>query len=482
MSLLALAALAAMETAIQSPPDPFGPLPSARQLKWHAMEYYGFIHYTVNTYTDREWGFGDESPSIFNPTDFDADAIAKVFKAAGMKGLILVAKHHDGLCLWPTATTTHNLTFSPFKRDLVGEVASACRKNGLKFGVYLSPWDRNHPAYGTPAYVQTYRGQLRELLTRYGPLFEVWHDGANGGDGFYGGKRETRRIDPATYYDWPETWKMVRELQPDACIFSDVGPDIRWVGNESGYAAETSWATYTPIGPKSPELYGPGYVKNAQEGEGGHRNGRYWLPAECDVSIRPGWFWHEKENNRVKTPDQLMDLYFKSVGRGANFLLNVPPDKRGRIHENDERSLREFGRRLRETFALDYARGAIPTANGERGPRYAGKAAIDGKRETYWASGDFDKDPVLELALAKEVEFDVICLREPIALGQRTEEFAIEARFANGWREIAKGTSIGNCRLIRLPSPLRTKGVRLRILKAPVCPAISEFGLFRLAT
>lgn len=467
------------------PPDPFGPLPSVRQLKWHELEFYGFIHYTMNTYTDKEWGYGDEDPRIFNPSDFDADAIAKIFKAAGMKGIIVVAKHHDGFCLWPTKTTEHNISKSPFrggKGDYVGEVAAACRKNGLKFGVYLSPWDCNNAAYGTPAYVDIYRAQLRELLTNYGPVFETWHDGANGGRGFYGGARENRNIDRTTYYGWNETMGLVRKLQPEACIFSDAGWDTRWVGNESGFAAETSWATYTPKGPEDPEKFGPGYTRY-QEAEQGHRDGRFWMPAECDVSIRPGWFWHEAENDKVKAPDQLMDLYFRSVGRGANFLLNVPPDRRGRVHENDEKSLRELGRRLASTFARNLLAGAKASASNVRGdqPGFGPAQLLDAKRNSYWATDDGVHTPSVEFELAAPVEFDVVRIREHIALGQRIEGIAVDTWNSGAWKEVGKATSVGNCRLIRLSAPVVASRVRLRITKSPVCVAVSEFGLFRMA-
>ena len=473
-------ALAVMSTAPKIlPPDPFGPLPSARQLKWHEMEFYGFIHFGVNTFKNAEWGYGDEDPKLFAPTDFSADAIAKNFRAAGMKGLILVAKHHDGLCLWPTKTTEHNITHSGFNGDYVGQIAAACRRNGLKFGVYLSPWDCNNAAYGTPKYVDIYRAQLTELLTNYGPIFETWHDGANGGRGYYGGARENRNIDRTTYYGWNETMGLVRRLQPEACIFSDTGWDVRWVGNESGYAAETSWATFTPKGPEDPEKFGPGFSKYEEAGAG-HRGGRFWMPAECDVSIRPGWFWHAAENDKVKTPDQLMDLYFRSVGYGANFLLNVPPDTRGRIHENDAASLTEFGRRLRATFERNLAAGAKIIASNER-PGFPASNLFDDKRNSYWATNDGVLTPSVELDLGADVTFDVIRLREHIALGQRVEGFAVDAWQGGKWAEVAKGTSIGNCRLVRLKTPVRTSRVRLRITKSPVCVALSEFGVFRLA-
>ena len=230
----------------QDAPAPYGPTPSDRQLEWHDIEFHGFLHFTVNTFTDVEWGYGDERPDIFNPTDFDADQIVETAHAAGMKGLVLTCKHHDGFCLWPSKFTDHSVTNSPWRNgrgDVVKEISEACSRRDLRFGVYLSPWDRNHAAYATPAYLTYYRDQLRELLGNYGPIYEVWFDGANGGDGYYGGAREKREIDRATYYDWEKTWQIVRDLQPTACIFSDAGPDVRWVGNERGTARETCWAT-----------------------------------------------------------------------------------------------------------------------------------------------------------------------------------------------------------------------------------------------
>src|SRR3954451_3963249 len=267
-----------------------GAVPSARQLAWHALETTAFLHFTINTFTDKEWGYGDEDPNLFNPTAFDPDAIVSALAEGGMRGVILTAKHHDGFCLWPTSTTDHSVLHSKWrdgKGDVVKDISQAAARRKLKFGVYLSPWDRNSPLYGTPGYVRLYREQLRELLTGYGPIFEVWHDGANGGDGYYGGARERRSIDPRTYYDWPATWALVRELQPEAVIFSDVGPDLRWVGNESGYAADTCWATFRPVGPDGGAA-APGHARTG-ESPTGHRNAGEWLPPECDVSIRPGW-------------------------------------------------------------------------------------------------------------------------------------------------------------------------------------------------
>jgi alpha-L-fucosidase len=457
------------------PPTPYAPLPSPRQIRWHELEAYAFVHFTVNTFTDKEWGYGDEDPKIFNPTAFDADQIARVVKEAGLKGLVLTCKHHDGFCLWPSQYTEHSIKHSPWRQgkgDMVKEIADACHRHGLKFGVYLSPWDRNHPQYGRPAYLTYYRNQLRELLTHYGPIFEVWFDGANGGDGYYGGAKEKRTIDNTTYYDWDNTWKIVRQLQPDACMFSDAGPDVRWVGNESGYAGDPCWETINSEG------FLPGHA-DAAILNSGSRPGTHWLPAEVDVSIRPGWFYHPAEDSAVKSVDQLLKIYYESVGRGANLILNLPPDRRGQIHETDARNLREWRRILNATFAVDLARGATAIADNTRGNdhRYAAANAIDGNPDTYWASDDSDATPSLVLDLHKPTTFSVVRLREYLPLGQRVDSFALDRWTDGGWEEFASGTSIGAQRLVRVP-PVTTDKVRLRITRAAVCPAISEIGLF----
>jgi len=434
------------------------------------MEFYGFLHFTVNTFTNREWGDGDESPSIFNPTDFDADQIVAAARDGGMKGLILTCKHHDGFCLWPSQYTEHSVKNSPFGRDVVKEISEACSRAGLRFGVYLSPWDRNHKGYGRPEYLVYYRNQLRELLTNYGPIFEIFFDGANGGDGYYGGAYERREIDNRTYYDWPATWQLVRDLQPDCVLFSDAGPDIRWVGNERGVAGETCWAT------SNSDDFMPGRADTARLNRG-DRPGKHWVPAECDVSIRPGWFYHRHEDDQVKTPQALVDLYYSSVGRGASFLLNLPPDRRGRIHDNDVRSLREFRRMLDATFATNLAAGSRVHASNVRDPHFAAANVLDGNRDTYWTTDDPVLTPVLTLDLGRPVSFNVVRVREYLPLGQRIEAVAVDQWRGNRWIEFARATSVGNCRLLRAQR-ITTSRVRLRITKAAVCPAISEVGLF----
>ncbi len=479
-SFLGAAAAAPFALQAASKPQPFGAVPSAGQWLWHQMEVYSFLHFTTNTFTDKEWGYGDEDPSIFNPTAFDADAMVSALKAGGMKGVILTCKHHDGFCLWPTKTTEHSVKRSKWrdgKGDVVKEISQAAAKQGLKFGVYLSPWDRNNAQYGRPEYVETYRAQLKELLTEYGPIYEVWHDGANGGDGFYGGAREKRTIDKKTYYGWPKTWELVRQLQPNAVIFSDVGPDIRWVGNERGFANETCWATYDPVGDKGGDA-SPGDV-NAKQSGTGTRNGKKWLPAECDVSIRPGWFWHANQNEKVKTPAQLMDLYFKSVGRGASFLLNVPPDRRGLLHENDVASLKSFGAQLAALFEKNLAAGAKVKASSTLAGPYKAAQLLDGKRDTAWVAAEGAKTAEVEFALKGEAEFNVIRLREEIRLGQRIGAFAVEAWKDGAWASVAEGTSIGSCRLAKLAQPVKTNKVRVRITDAAAAPALAEFGLYK---
>ncbi len=476
--LMSLATAASSFAATATAPAPYGALPSPAQLAWSELGFYNFLHFTVNTFTDKEWGEGDESPATFNPTGFDAAAICAVLKEAGSRGIILTCKHHDGFCLWPTKTTDHSIRFSPYKNgkgDIVRELSEAAARAGLKFGVYLSPWDRNNAAYGTFAYLGIYRNQLRELLTEYGPIFEIWHDGANGGSGYYGGARETRTIDKVRYYDWPTTWALARQLQPNAVIFSDVGPDIRWVGNEKGIAGETCWATYSPVATNGGTAV-PGDVRE-KESTVGTRNGKLWLPAECDVSIRPGWFWHPAENSKVKTARELFDLYCVSTGRGASFLLNVPPDRRGLIHEADVESLRGFGRIMNATFARNLAFGArVKASNTRHG--YEPVHLLDENRHTYWVTDDHVTQADIVFDLPHAVRFNLVRVRETIALGQRIGGFAVEYWKNGEWSRFGTGTSIGACRILRSAQPVESNRVRLKITESAACPALSEFALF----
>ena len=486
---LAFSGCAALTLRAQEP-KPYGAVPSERQLRWHETEIFSLIHYGLNTYTDREWGYGEESPALFNPPQLVAGQVVTALKRGGMNGVILVAKHHDGFCLWPTKATGHNITKSPWrggKGDLVREYADAAKKHGLRFGVYCSPWDRNSAAYGTTNYLPIYQAQLRELLTQYGTLFEVWFDGANGGDGYYGGAREKRRIDSSTYYDWPNTWGLVRTLQPSACIFGDVGPDCRWVGNEKGYAAADSWATFTPKGKTDPARPSNGDTMNHIEGPAGHRDGAAWIPAECDVPLRKGWFWHPNEDATVRTPAQLMDIYFNSVGKGGCMNLGVAPNRDGLVCAADIQSLDAFGGLLRTLFASNLASGAVASADHVRAVKtepgkpspFAPANVLDNDRYTYWATENAVTNTTLTLTLPAVVEFNVVRLRENIKLGQRVDGFAVEVWQDGTWSEYAKGQSIGACRLIR-SAKVKSDRVRLRITSAAACPCISDFGLFSM--
>ena len=457
------------------PPAPVGAVPSARQLAWQELAYYGFVHFGVNTFTDREWGVGDESPDVFAPSAFDARQWARVAREAGMAGLILTAKHHDGFCLWPSRLTDHSVRYSRWQEgrgDVVGALADACRAEGLRLGIYLSPWDRHHAEYGRPAYLEYYRAQLRELIVSYGPLFELWFDGANGGDGYYGGARETRRIDGAVYYDWPRTFGLVRELQPQAVMFSDAGPDVRWVGNEDGLGFETAWMAIDRSG-----LY-PGF-EGYPRLAAGRPDGADWVPPEVDVSIRPGWFYHASEDARVKSLARLVDIYYASVGRSANLLLDVPPDRRGLLHETDVERVGALRSWLDRTFGTDLARGAGAEASAVRGraARFGAARVLDGDSSTYWATDDGETTGWLELRLKTPGRFDQVRVREAVALGQRVEEWSLEAETAAGWRTLVRATTIGVRRILRF-EPVTASRVRLRILRARACPAIAELGLF----
>ncbi|MGO3653428.1 MAG: alpha-L-fucosidase, partial [Sphingobacterium sp.] len=436
-TLVALFLLNPIFSFAQTPPEPYGALPSERQLRWHEMELYTLIHYTPTTFQDKEWGYGDADPEIFDPSGFDADQIASAAAAGGFRGLISVAKHHDGFCLWPTKTTDYSVESSPWKGgrgDMVKEFMRASHNHDLAFGVYLSAWDRNDTRYGSKAYADAYRKQLTELMTNYGPLFTSWHDGANGGDGYYGGKNEKRIIDRATYYEWHEkTWPIVRKLQPMAMIFSDVGPDMRWVGNEKGMAAETSWSTLTPKGLDGAEPV-PGVVDNSNLPTG-DRNGEYWIPAECDVPQRPGWFYHENQNDQVKTPNQLFEIYLNSVGRGGAMNLGLAPMPEGVLHDNDVQSLRAFGEKLEATFANDLAQGATAKASNVRQEHelFSENKIFDGDRYSYYAADDAVLNPTIEIDLAGEKEFDLIRLRENIKLGQRLDSVRIDSWEQGQW-------------------------------------------------
>ncbi|MCB0282542.1 MAG: alpha-L-fucosidase [Calditrichaeota bacterium] len=451
-------------------------IPSQQQIAYQKMEMIGFVHFTVNTYTDKEWGYGDESPSIFNPVKLDASQWAKAAKVAGLKQLILTAKHHDGFCLWPSAYTEHSVKNSPWKEgkgDVVREFVDACRINGLKAGLYLSPWDRNHASYGRKEYINYYRNQLRELLTNYGTISEIWFDGANGGDGYYGGANEERRIDRKTYYNWPETWSFVKDLQPDILIFSDAGPDIRWIGNENGFAGETNWSK---LDPQKVTVGGAdtGYLNR------GDSLGSKWVVGECDVSIRPGWFYHQHEDSMVKSLKQLLEIYYKSVGRNGVMLLNIPPTPEGLFHENDIKALKNLRQVLDETFTTNLASGKEVTASNTRlnHSKFAAQNIVDDSTESYWAPDDGITNASLEIDLGEPQVFDRIVLQEPIRFGQRVAAFSIQIMQNDKWVNLARGTTIGYKRIMRTPVT-KTSKIRLFIEKSMNIPAISNFAIYK---
>ena len=440
------------------------------------MEMNAFVHFTTNTFTGKEWGEGDEDPRMFNPTEFDPEQWARVLKLAGFKGLILTCKHHDGFCLWPSRYTEHSVKNSAYKGgkgDVVREVAAACKKHGLKFGVYVSPWDRNHADYGRPAYLSYYRNQLQELFEGYGPIFEMWFDGANGGSGYYSGSRETRRIDGSTYYDWPSTLDMVRSWEPEIVFFSDAGPGVRWCGNERGIAGKTNWCAFS-IDTIYPGKAGIEALLNT-----GMEEGDRWIPAEVDVSIRPGWFYHPEEDSLVKSAENLFEIYLTSVGRGSTLLLNVPPDRRGLIHETDVRSLLGWRALIDRAFARDLAAEATVSASNWRGrlEEYSPEQLTDANAETYWATDDGETSGVVEISLKKPQSVRYVLLQEYIRLGQRVRSFVVEARVADRWAEVSRGTTIGYKRILRF-DPVTTDRMRVHITDAKACLALSNLQLY----
>ncbi len=456
-------------------PKPYGPLPSENQLEWHNMEYYAFIHFNMNTFTNMEWGNGSEKPTQFNPTELDVKQWAKTIREAGMKGVIITAKHHDGFCLWPSKYTEHSIKNSPWKGgkgDILEDLSEACKEHGLKMGLYLSPWDRNHAEYGKPEYVTYFHNQLRELLTNYGDIFEVWFDGANGGSGYYGGANETRKIDNKTYYQWDKAIDIVRELQPNAVIFGDGGPGVRWVGNEEGWANETNWSLL-----RQKEVY-PGYQKY-KELRSGHEDGTHWVPAECDVSIRPGWYYHPSEDVQVKTLSHLVDIYYQSIGRNASLLLNLPVDNRGLIHEKDAEQLMALKQQIEKDFKHNLATDSKVTATNVRGgsSKFEANNVIDGNDQTYWTTNDAITTASITFEFEDPTEVNRILLQEYIPLGQRIYGFNIEAEVAGNWTIIDSQTTIGTKRILRFDT-VETTRIRVNITNSKAEPIISNIEFY----
>ncbi len=421
------------------------PRPTRVQLEWQRDELAIFLHFGVNTFTDREWGDGTETPSIFAPSALDARQWARSARAAGFRAMILTAKHHDGFCLWPTETTRHSVASSPWRGrtgDVVREFVDACRAEGLRPGLYLSPWDRNHPAYGDSArYNDVYAAQLTELLTRYGPLAEVWFDGANG-EGPNGRRQE---------YDWPRVFGLVKRLQPDAVVFSDAGPDVRWCGNERGEAGDPNWSTIDPATVPFPGADGAGIIEALQHG---HSHGTVWRPAESDVSIRPGWFYHPAQDDKVRDAASLLQLYVQSVGRNSKLLLNVPPTRDGLLHDRDVAALMRF-RDLRATEFAD--------------------RAVRPRDESFRASG---RTAVVEANFSRRISIVAVRLSEDIAAGQLVSRYTVSGLTDAGWRALSRGTTIGYAKIDTFESAAVSR-VRVEVddaLDTPARLAVTAFA------
>jgi alpha-L-fucosidase len=445
---------------------PITPLPSAKQLAWQELTYYGFVHFNMNTFTNVEWGEGKEDPKLFNPSALDCNQWVKIAKAAGMKGLILTAKHHDGFALYPSKFTEHSVAKSPWKQgkgDVVRELANACKRYGLKLGIYLSPWDRFHPAYGTDSYNQVYANMQKELLTQYGPIFEFWYDGANGEGP--NGKRQV--------YDWKLFHSMVNQYQPQAVQFSDNGPDIRWVGNERGFSYEKMWS---PI--NKDEIY-PGYPK-FDDYKQGQENGSHWVSPEVDVSLRPGWYYHPEQDDKVKSPDSLMRIYVASVGRNANLLINIPVDTRGLIHPNDSSALMGLQRLMTKGLASKLlSTDLISSSTAEKGHLVG--SILDKNVKSFWAAKVSDLKPQLKWSSNESRLLNAIVLQEPIALGQRVKSFEVTLTDETGSVEKLKGYTIGNKRILPFKAR-KLKSIQVDFLDARGQVLIANFDLLYITS
>ena len=458
-------------------------VPSERQVRFQQLEFYAFIHFTVNTFTDKEWGDGTESPEIFAPMKLDAKQWVDAVKSAGMRGLILTCKHHDGFCLWDTKTTEHNVMNSPYGKDIVREVSDACREGGIAFGVYLSPWDRNCPLYGSGrAYDDFFVSQLKELLSGYGDVFSVWFDGACG-EGPDGRKQ---------YYDWERYYAVIRQLQPRACI-SVCGPDVRWCGNEAGHTRSAEWSV-VPLRARDSEIISGKSQHNddesfrlrridARDEDLGSRVALanepelIWYPAEVNTSIRPGWFWHESENDKVRPLNELIDIYIRAVGGNATLLLNIPPTKDGLLHKNDVKRLSDLGEFLKSAFAENLVPEAKLTCESMQ-PDHGIERVITDSYETTYIPTSSNAD--IQIKFPRKEMLGFLVIKENILKSQRVECFSVDISENGCFREVYRGTTIGYKRIVPLGDVV-TDTVRIRITDSRVAPVISFIGVYRSA-
>ncbi|KRF07238.1 alpha-fucosidase [Paenibacillus sp. Soil766] len=460
-------------------------VPTPRQLAWQEMEFYAFIHFGMNTFTGRQWGLGDEDPQLFNPTAYDAAQWVESCRLAGMTGVILTCKHHDGFCLWPSTYTDHSVkstTWQDGQGDVVRDVAEACCEQGLKFGVYLSPWDRHEPSYGdSPRYNNFFQNQLREILTNYGEVFCVWFDGACGEGS--NGKMQV--------YDWEAAYRIIRELQPKAVI-NICGPDVRWCGNEAGHTRKSEWSVVPAymkdtekIHADSQQVDDAAFAQriNTEEEDLGSRavlaqiDDVIWYPSEVDVSIRPQWFYDPTDDDKVKTVEELIDLYESTVGGNSALLLNIPPDQRGLIHETDARHLRELGHWLRRTYAIDQAAGAKVRASHTKDSDVDAGHVTDGRSDTYWCPPEGTDRAELEIDLGGDMTFDRIVLQEYIQAGQRIERFQLAYKQGEEWKPLYDGTVVGYKKICRVERT-NARYIRLGITESRVNPTLSHIGVY----